>query len=99
MENPYIVALQSATAQFQKAEELAKAYAIEGPALELGTVVIDRFACGESAGYPTICKGRYRCDVKAEGYYAFEDMLAKWRADGRLEGLALEREAMPEPAE
>lgn len=39
----------------------------------LGTVVIDRFACGESAGYPTICKGRYRCDVKAEGYYAFEE--------------------------
>lgn len=34
-----------------------------------------------------------------EGYYAFEAMLAKWRADGRLEGLALEREAMPEPAE
>ncbi|MCK9920120.1 U32 family peptidase [Microbacteriaceae bacterium K1510] len=39
----------------------------------LGTVVIDRFACGESAGYPTICKGRYRCGVKAEGYYAFEE--------------------------
>lgn len=39
----------------------------------LGDVVIDRFACGESAGYPTICKGRYRCDVKAEGYYAFEE--------------------------
>lgn len=39
----------------------------------LGEVVIDRFACGESAGYPTICKGRYRCDVKAEGYYAFEE--------------------------
>ena len=34
-----------------------------------------------------------------EGYYAFEDMLAKWRADGRLEGLVLEREAQPEPAE
>ena len=34
-----------------------------------------------------------------EGYYAFEDMLAKWRADGRLEGLALEREAVSEPAE
>lgn len=39
----------------------------------LGTVVIDRFACGESAGYPTICKGRYRCGVKTEGYYAFEE--------------------------
>lgn len=42
-------------------------------ATRLGDVVIDRFACGESAGYPTICKGRYRCDVKAEGYYAFEE--------------------------
>jgi putative protease len=39
----------------------------------LGSVVIDRFGCGESAGYPTICKGRYRCDAKAEGYYAFEE--------------------------
>ncbi|HMP55230.1 MAG TPA: hypothetical protein PKD92_01490 [Novosphingobium sp.] len=34
-----------------------------------------------------------------EGYYAFEHMLAKGRADGRLEGLVLEREAQPEPAE
>lgn len=39
----------------------------------LGAIVIDRFACGESAGYPTICKGRYRCGVQAEGYYAFEE--------------------------
>lgn len=39
----------------------------------LGAVVIDRFACGESAGYPTICKGRYRCGVQADGYYAFEE--------------------------
>ena len=39
----------------------------------LGEFVIDRFACGENAGYPTICKGRYRCSVQAEGYYAFEE--------------------------
>ena len=34
-----------------------------------------------------------------EGYYAFEDMLAKWRAEGSLQGLTLEREAVAEPAE
>ena len=39
----------------------------------LGDFVIDRFACGESAGYPTICKGRYRCGVQTKGYYAFEE--------------------------
>jgi collagenase-like PrtC family protease len=39
----------------------------------LGEVVIDRFACGENAGYPTICKGRYRCGVRSESYYAFEE--------------------------
>ena len=41
----------------------------------LGAVTIDRFACGESAGYPTICKGRYLCAGKSEGYYAFEEPL------------------------
>ena len=39
----------------------------------LGRFMIDRFACGESAGYPTICKGRYLCGAKSEGYYAFEE--------------------------
>ena len=39
----------------------------------LGEFVIDRFAGGESAGYPTICKGRYQCSVKASEYYAFEE--------------------------
>jgi collagenase-like PrtC family protease len=39
----------------------------------LGEFVIDRFACGESAGYPTICKGRYRCGAQASPYYAFEE--------------------------
>jgi putative protease len=39
----------------------------------LGDFTIDRFAGGENAGYPTICKGRYLCDVKSGGYYAFEE--------------------------
>jgi collagenase-like PrtC family protease len=39
----------------------------------LGPFIIDRFACGESAGYPTICKGRYRCLARDEDYYAFEE--------------------------
>ena len=39
----------------------------------LGDYVIDRFAGGESAGYPTICKGRYLCSARNDGYYAFEE--------------------------
>jgi len=39
----------------------------------LGAFVIDRYACGESGGYPTICKGRYSCSAQAEPYYAFEE--------------------------
>lgn len=39
----------------------------------LGDVVIDRFCGGETAGYPTICKGRYLCAAKSGGYYAFEE--------------------------
>ncbi|MEZ5822452.1 MAG: peptidase U32 family protein [Xanthobacteraceae bacterium] len=39
----------------------------------LGPFVIDRYACGESGGYPTICKGRYACSAQAEPYYAFEE--------------------------
>ncbi len=39
----------------------------------LGSFVIDRFSCGESAGYPTICKGRYRCRARNSEYYAFEE--------------------------
>ncbi|RDV04951.1 ubiquinone anaerobic biosynthesis protein UbiU [Undibacter mobilis] len=40
---------------------------------KLGPVVIDRFIRGESAGYPTICKGRYLCSAKKDPYYAFEE--------------------------
>lgn len=39
----------------------------------LGAFVIDRFGCGENAGYPTICKGRYLCGVQKSPYYAFEE--------------------------
>ena len=39
----------------------------------LGEFVIDRFVCGESAGYPTICKGRYLCGARNDPYYAFEE--------------------------
>lgn len=42
----------------------------------LGPFMIDRFAGGESAGYPTICKGRYRCRARAGSYYAFEEPLS-----------------------
>jgi putative protease len=41
--------------------------------IKLGPFMIDRFACGENAGYPTICKGRYRCSAAPDGYYAFEE--------------------------
>ncbi len=41
--------------------------------IKLGPCTIDRFAAGESAGYPTICKGRYLCGAQPAGYYAFEE--------------------------
>jgi putative protease len=41
----------------------------------LGEMVIDRFGCNDSAGYPTICKGRYFCSGKPDPYYAFEEPL------------------------
>jgi putative protease len=39
----------------------------------LGDYVIDRFSCGENAGYPTICKGRYVSAARNDAYYAFEE--------------------------
>jgi putative protease len=39
----------------------------------LGVFVIDRFAAGENAGYPTICKGRYLCGGGNDPAYAFEE--------------------------
>lgn len=39
---------------------------------KLGDFTIDCFHCGENAGYPTICKGRYDAKTRS-GYYAFEE--------------------------
>jgi len=41
--------------------------------VRLGEFMLDRFGCGESAGYPTICKGRYSCSARTTPYYAFEE--------------------------
>lgn len=38
----------------------------------LGGVLIDRYAAGEKAGYPTLCKGRFDAGAEA-GYYAIEE--------------------------
>jgi putative protease len=37
----------------------------------LNGVLLDRYADGENAGYPTLCKGRF--DVNGETYYAIEE--------------------------
>lgn len=42
-----------------------------GREVRLNGVLIDRYAPGESAGYPTLCKGRYL--VAGERYYAIEE--------------------------
>ncbi|MCW3783694.1 ubiquinone anaerobic biosynthesis protein UbiU [Defluviimonas salinarum] len=42
----------------------------------LGAFTIDRFAPDETAGYPTICKGRYRAPCQPDGYYAFEEPIS-----------------------
>lgn len=44
-----------------------------GMTANLGDHVIDCFAPCDQAGYPTICKGRYRTPVREEPYYAFEE--------------------------
>ncbi|MEJ2685964.1 MAG: U32 family peptidase [Gammaproteobacteria bacterium] len=43
----------------------------EGLETRLGGVLIDRFGPGERAGYPTLCKGRFR--VSDQTYYAIEE--------------------------
>ncbi len=43
---------------------------------KLGHYTIDCFACGQSAGYPTICKGRYFAPHSADAYYAFEEPIS-----------------------
>ncbi|CAK0744238.1 ubiquinone biosynthesis protein UbiU [Gammaproteobacteria bacterium] len=43
----------------------------EGRTTRLGGVLIDRYRPGESAGYPTLCKGRF--NVGDHTYYAIEE--------------------------
>jgi len=42
---------------------------------KLNGCTIDCFSCGEKAGYPTVCKGRYNCSAQ-EKYYAFEEPIS-----------------------
>ncbi|MDE2029218.1 MAG: U32 family peptidase [Alphaproteobacteria bacterium] len=39
----------------------------------LADFTIDCFGCGQNAGYPTICKGRYHAPHRDDAYYAFEE--------------------------
>ncbi|MCF6344336.1 MAG: U32 family peptidase [Devosiaceae bacterium] len=41
----------------------------------LGEFAIDCIGCGQNAGYPTICKGRYNATHR-KGYYAFEEPIS-----------------------
>jgi O2-independent ubiquinone biosynthesis protein UbiU len=43
----------------------------QGRTVRLNGVLIDRFAEGEPAGYPTVCKGRYR--VGDQSFHALEE--------------------------
>jgi putative protease len=43
----------------------------QGLEARLNGVLIDRYADGENASYPTLCKGRF--DVAGETYYAVEE--------------------------
>ena len=43
----------------------------QGMESRLNGILVDRFADGERAGYPTLCKGRYV--VRGETYYAIEE--------------------------
>jgi collagenase-like PrtC family protease len=42
----------------------------------LGAFTIDCFGKDETAGYPTICKGRYTANARPDGYYAFEEPIS-----------------------
>ena len=54
-------------AKFVRWEELPEG----GRAVRLNGVLIDRFARGEPAGYPTVCKGRFQ--VNGEVFHALEE--------------------------
>ncbi|HRJ66038.1 MAG TPA: peptidase U32 family protein [Alphaproteobacteria bacterium] len=42
----------------------------------LGKFTIDCYSCRQSAGYPTICKGRYFAPHRDDSYYAFEEPIS-----------------------
>lgn len=44
---------------------------VDGLEVRLNGVLLDRYAKGEKAGYPTLCKGRYT--VRDDTYYAIEE--------------------------
>lgn len=44
--------------------------------VRLGEFTMDCFDCAGMAGYPTICKGRYRAPHRNDAYYAFEEPLS-----------------------
>src|SRR5690606_8096938 len=60
----------------------------QGLESRLNEVLIDRYGPGESAGYPTLCKGRF--EVEGSVYHAIEEpvslstigLLPEWRALG-----------------
>ena len=45
----------------------------QGMESRLNGVLIDRYADGENAGYPTLCKGRFDVGDQDESYYAIEE--------------------------
>ena len=47
--------------------------------MQLGGFTIDRFAAGEAAGYPTLCKGRFVAAGRTS--YLFEDPVSLNAAD------------------
>jgi len=47
-----------------------------GMTTRLAGYAIDCFSCDETAGYPTICKGRYHVPCRDGAYYAFEEPIS-----------------------
>lgn len=43
---------------------------------KLAEFTIDCFSCNDTAGYPTICKGRYHAPHREDTYYAFEEPIS-----------------------
>jgi len=47
-----------------------------GMTTKLADFTIDCFSCNDTAGYPTICKGRYHAPHRDDTYYAFEEPIS-----------------------